>query len=246
LLLVAGPLLAGDKPKMNVATPELASAAVSERPTAPDYGLTSYSVIAKNSFAFQGDIPFSDEIADDGNANRYFSVAGSNLLITALTEIPSGAVINYFGLDYCSAASGSFEVKLFDESGGGFVIAGDVVFPAQGGCGYLYSPALNYSFPQNASHFLQIYVFQQGGVYDGSLKFRGVEVGYVRQVSPAPGSPTFTDVPTSDGGFQYIEALVASGITAGCGGGKYCPDQAVTRRQMAVFLAKALGLHWPN
>jgi hypothetical protein len=36
---------------------------------------------------------------------------------------------------------------------------------------------------------------------------------------------------------------VASGITAGCGGGNYCPD-APTRRQMAIFLAKALGLHW--
>jgi hypothetical protein len=26
----------------------------------------------------------------------------------------------------------------------------------------------------------------------------------------------------------------------------YCPDQPVTRGQMAVFLAKALGLHFPN
>jgi hypothetical protein len=26
------------------------------------------------------------------------------------------------------------------------------------------------------------------------------------------------------------------GITAGCGGGKYCPERAVTRKQMAVFI----------
>jgi hypothetical protein len=26
----------------------------------------------------------------------------------------------------------------------------------------------------------------------------------------------------------------------------YCPDNPVTRGQMAVFLATALGLHWKN
>jgi hypothetical protein len=37
---------------------------------------------------------------------------------------------------------------------------------------------------------------------------------------------------------------VASGITAGCGGGNYCPDAPLTRGQMAVFLSKGLGLHF--
>jgi hypothetical protein len=36
--------------------------------------------------------------------------------------------------------------------------------------------------------------------------------------------------------------LAASGITGGCGGGNFCPDNPVTRRQMAIFLSKALGL----
>src|SRR5262245_3436934 len=39
----------------------------------------------------------------------------------------------------------------------------------------------------------------------------------------------------------YIEALVASGITAGCGNGNYRPDAPLTRGQMAVFLSKGLG-----
>jgi hypothetical protein len=51
-------------------------------------------------------------------------------------------------------------------------------------------------------------------------------------------------VPTTHPFFQFVEALVASGITAGCGGGNYCPDAALTRGQMAVFLSKALGLHF--
>jgi hypothetical protein len=36
----------------------------------------------------------------------------------------------------------------------------------------------------------------------------------------------------------------ASGITAGCSATLYCPDAPLTRGQMAVFLSKALGLHF--
>jgi hypothetical protein len=67
-------------------------------------------------------------------------------------------------------------------------------------------------------------------------------VGYVLEVSIAPPTPTFNDVPTTHPFFQFIEALAASGITTGCGNGNYCPDAPLTRGQMAVFLAKALGL----
>ena len=81
-----------------------------------------------------------------------------------------------------------------------------------------------------------------------ALKFKGVELWWVRQVSPAPAIATFNDVPTNHPFFQYIEALKASGITAGCQANPplYCPDNPVTRGQMAVFLSKALGLHWPD
>jgi hypothetical protein len=41
---------------------------------------------------------------------------------------------------------------------------------------------------------------------------------------------------------DWIEELAAEGITAGCGGGNYCPDDPNTRGQMAVFLAKTFGL----
>jgi S-layer homology domain len=67
-----------------------------------------------------------------------------------------------------------------------------------------------------------------------------------RQVSPAPATATFDDVPTSDPFFRAIEALAASGITSGCGNNNFCPNQAVTRNQLAKFLANALGLHFPQ
>jgi hypothetical protein len=76
------------------------------------------------------------------------------------------------------------------------------------------------------------------------VRFAAIRVYYTLQASPAPATASFTDVPTSHPFFQFIEALVASGITAGCGGGLYCPDAPLTRGQMAVFLSKALGLHF--
>ncbi len=79
---------------------------------------------------------------------------------------------------------------------------------------------------------------------DGTTSIGEILIGYSLQVSPAPAAASFTDVPTTDPAFQYIEAVAASGITAGCGGGNFCPDSPITRRQMAVFLARALGLQW--
>lgn len=58
---------------------------------------------------------------------------------------------------------------------------------------------------------------------------------------------TFSDVPCSSGFAPWVEELVRRGITAGCGGGQYCPATAVTRGQMAVFLTTtfSLGLNGP-
>ena len=78
-----------------------------------------------------------------------------------------------------------------------------------------------------------------------STAVRMVRLRWHRQVSPAPAAASFGDVPTGHPFFQFVEALADSGITAGCGSGNFCPDAPLTRGQMAVFLAKALGLHWP-
>jgi hypothetical protein len=55
---------------------------------------------------------------------------------------------------------------------------------------------------------------------------------------PATGG-VFVDVPKTAFAAGWIEELAAEGITAGCGGGRFCPDAVVTRAQMAVFLLRA-------
>jgi len=56
---------------------------------------------------------------------------------------------------------------------------------------------------------------------------------------PAARGGVFLDVARVDFAANFIEQLFADGITAGCGGGNYCPDTTVTRAQMAVFLLRA-------
>jgi hypothetical protein len=51
---------------------------------------------------------------------------------------------------------------------------------------------------------------------------------------------SFTDVPTSNQFYRFIETLFHTGVTGGCGAGVYCSTNPVTRGQMAVFLLKAL------
>jgi hypothetical protein len=60
---------------------------------------------------------------------------------------------------------------------------------------------------------------------------------------PAVGAGTgFGDVPADYWAAAFIKQLVTDGITAGCGSGNYCPEQSVTRAQMAVFLVKTFSL----
>jgi hypothetical protein len=57
---------------------------------------------------------------------------------------------------------------------------------------------------------------------------------------PAVGPGTgFNDVAPGDFAAAWIKKLAADGITSGCGGGNYCPNNPVTRAQMAIFLLRA-------
>ena len=55
-------------------------------------------------------------------------------------------------------------------------------------------------------------------------------------VPPACTSSPFSDVSASNPICPWVQELVRRGVTAGCGGGQYCPNNPVTRSQMSVFL----------
>jgi hypothetical protein len=159
-------------------------------------------------------------------------------------NIPSGSIIDFVGLEAASSGQGELVVTINriarDGTGGQIVSLANT--PHDFDTDYNPTP-LNFQFTQNVHNVLEVDVNQMQGTLP---LFGWVEIWWRRQVSPPPPTATFNDVPLPDFGFQYVEALAASGITGGCGGGNFCPDANLTRRQMAIFLAKALGLHWPN
>lgn len=54
-----------------------------------------------------------------------------------------------------------------------------------------------------------------------------------------PTAAYFTDVPANHTYFKYVQKLREQGITVGCTDTTYCPNDAVTRGQMAAFLMRA-------
>ena len=127
-------------------------------------------------------------------------------------------------------------------------LLGEVFAPGSSGHYVTNTAALNHSFQgffsdvsgdHRASYYLDAYLGDNMGLF-------GCVVYWHRSIAPAPAVATFSDVPVGNTQRQYIEAMAAAGISTGCGGTKYCPDDPVTRGQLAVLLARALGLHWPN
>lgn len=191
------------------------------------------------------------------NCQLRYATNSPAIVFTADAHLPAGALVTYLELDY-SDTSSTGEVQA---SFGVCDKFSNVCAFQPGNCSD--SPVTLCSGNTNAPGFgsvsadmsgLGITVDNVNSNYtlslgtttnDGTTAISQVIIGYVLQVSPAPGVPTFNDVPTSHPFFQFIEALHASGITGGCGSGNFCPDSPVTRGQMAVFLAKALGLQFP-
>jgi hypothetical protein len=82
--------------------------------------------------------------------------------------------------------------------------------------------------PETSVTRAQMAIFLERGIHGSSYN------------PPAVGGSTgFGDVSTGYWAAAWIKQLAADGITAGCGGGRYCPESSVTRAEMAVFLLRS-------
>jgi S-layer family protein len=224
------------------------------------YGTTAVSYIEVPAEAF---LPLSSSTAYSQifGAARY-STNCTGLCFGAPLRLPSGATIVSLELDYFDGDADDFAIGSLVQCDSTAANCSNHPAAGAGPADCLMAGQICSGAAHNVGHGTQsadltadgITVDNTLGSYrlwagtsgtDAGTALAGMIVGYVLQVSPAPAVPTFNDVPPSHPFFQYIEALAASGITGGCGGGNYCPDNPLTRGQMAVFLAKALGLQWP-
>lgn len=232
--------------------PASSSAPQSSTVLAPKtYGTTylNYYRIPASEFTPLGSgVSYSDYWYDQPyDLFRRYSTVPNGIFI-ASPHLPSGATIFSMELDGCNTngASATIDAFLYDCDSSGdcsVAIPNSVSISAGVGCTQATTTDIMYGVDNHLKQQV-VRVFTEAG--DNSTTFSGVVIGYFLNVSPSPGSASFNDVPTSHPFFQYIEALKASGITGGCQASPplYCPDNPLTRGQMAVFLAKALGLQF--
>jgi hypothetical protein len=81
-------------------------------------------------------------------------------------------------------------------------------------------------------------------VAGGGCSITASQAGNAAYAAAAPVTVTFTvlftDVASTDYYYAAIIALAQHGITAGCGNNGYCPQQNVTRDEMAIFMVRAV------
>ena len=109
------------------------------------------------------------------------------------------------------------------------------------GCGNgQYCPSADVTRDQMAAFLVRATQIGIGGQPEGFTCNGGVPGA---AVDCSTTNAYFTDVPSTNSYFKYIQKLKELGITVGCGNGNYCPSEDVTRDQMAAFIARAfLGM----
>ena len=207
------------------------------------YGTTNWSVdrIGSSEFA-----PFDSSTTYSRYSNALYSTV-ANGYFRGGTHIPSGALLTYWYLDYCANVTNAdvwaYLWSCDHDDPGNCTQLGVLDGTTNVVCTAVYQDLQPTPYTvNNNTKDLFVEVKTTGGFLDSS--FTGVSIYYKLQMSPAPATATFADVPTNYLYFRAIEALAAAGITSGCGGGNFCPNQSVTRGEMAKFLSVALGLSW--
>jgi hypothetical protein len=227
----------------------LAAAAASLAQSAPEYGTAhpSYVQIPGPAFVAQNSNSVL-AVSNNGLSGQALRIVGGSgaQYFSAPVQVPSGALLTSLRLDECdNSGAANVEGTLVVTDALGNVQATSTTLTSDGaGCKSLNADltGLAQTVDNNTKHYSVVVSLVNAG--EPVVGLAGVAIGYQLQVSPAPGAATFGDVPTSHPFFQFVEALAASGITGGCGNNNYCPDNPVTRGQMAVFLSKALGLQF--
>jgi hypothetical protein len=202
------------------------------------YGTEDYSVTMVPAIAFYPETG-GQAYYTSGSLGRFGPI---NTLqnFYAPIDLPHGVRIDYIGLNSQTDAPFALGVELYARARSGELsLVGEFSSTVHAwGMDYNADPIrVTFGVPQ--AMILKV----QQGIHPTPQFFGHVEVWWRREVRD-PETVTFSDVPPDHPFFPFIEALAASGITAGCGGANFCPDQPLTRGQMAAFLAKALGLHW--
>src|SRR5262249_18441876 len=144
------------------------------------------------------------------NAELHFArypTASSTFRFVAIPHLPSGALVTDVEFDWCDSSETSdadFQVFSTRYTGDDVVLVGGTSSSGSNGCAFS-TTTVTPPFTVDNNH-TQLVLTAFLPETDGSLAIAGAIVRYTLQVSPAPATPTFNDVPISHPFFQFIEA----------------------------------------
>jgi hypothetical protein len=186
--------------------------------------------------------PYSSDTGyrSSGGNYRYFTSMTDPWLDAAI-NLPSGAYLQLARLYYYDAHAGNVIMTIYREwANDAWETLGSFTTNTSSGWGSGVA-TLNHTIRNGDS----MYLVRVGvSAATPTLSFMGVRLYWRRQIRTGLSHP-FGDIGFLPAEFQNsIAALAASGITTGTSATTYSPSNSVTRAQMAVFLARALGLYW--
>jgi len=162
-----------------------------------------------------------------GSRSGTVSIAGQNYVVTQ-----SGAGCSYTlsgSNGVLPGAAASYVVNIATQPGcqwSASTTAGWIALTgATSGTG---SGTISFSVPLNAEAAPRTAAIVAGGQWYHMLQ-KSASMGQL-----------FNDVPASHGFFDFIGMVRLRDITQGCGSGVYCPDEVMTRAEMAAFIVRAL------
>lgn len=184
-------------------------------------------------------------VLSSGTANDGTESITAPAVVTATARIKVEALGNIFFdisnanfsiVAGCPAVTSSTTLSFTASAG-----SGSVDITAAGGC--------NWTPVNNTPSFITL--TSGAGTGNGMVTFN---VAVNAATTPRTGTITvgphtitvaqgaaFLDVPVGHLFYTEIGKLSARGITSGCNGGNYCPDDSITREQMAAFIVRAAG-----
>ncbi len=179
-------------------------------------GPKSLTLDLDTTLAAAGPYPIAVTNPDGQSNSSVFSI----LTITGSGEPPTVSSVE----PTSGPASGGTSVEL---GGSGFAFSASIEF------GGVAAPFASISSGVSAEATTP--ALPPGALHDVTVKISDTLEGTL----PGGFFADFLDVPQDDIFHDDVETLIRSSVTAGCGGGNYCRDDAVTRGQMAVFLLKS-------
>jgi hypothetical protein len=211
-------------------------------PQARTFGTASPIVHTIQSFGFRSVVDTTSYTS--AGLNGALACTGGSCFFGAPVFLPAGALVTSIGLHLCDTdpvSNVSASLTRVATPSGGAAFLGALQSGGTPGCVLVTS---DLATPETIDNQSNSYYFQVSLGGNTMTRVHSARLFYTLQVSSAPAVATFADVPTGHTFFRFVEALARSGITAGCGGGNFCPDAPLTRGQMAVFLSLGLGLHF--